>query len=89
MKLSNICKKNPKEIFDWYLHEVKYRINSKASTSNLAGIVKPYELYENRSNGPFPFYMKFQKIQNGQKYHHSLKEHPMFSKIAKFGCEML
>ena len=33
--------------------------------------------------------MKFEKIQNRQKYHHSLKEHPMFSKIAKFGCEML
>ena len=40
-------------------------------------------------NGPFPFHMKFEKIQNRQKYHHSLKEHPMFSKIAKFGCEML
>ena len=37
----------------------------------------------------FPLYMKFEKIQNRQKYHHSLKEHPMFSKIAKFGCEML
>ena len=36
-----------------------------------------------------PFYMKFEKIQNRQKYHHSLKEHAMFSKIAKFGCEML
>ena len=42
-----------------------------------------------KTNGPFPFYMKFEKIQNRQKYHHSLKEHPMFSKIAKFGCEML
>ena len=42
-----------------------------------------------RDNGPFPFYMKFEKIQNSQKYHHSLKEHPMFSKIAKFGCKML
>ena len=41
------------------------------------------------NNGPFPFYMKFEKIQNRQKYHHSLKEHPMFSKTAKFGCEML
>ena len=41
------------------------------------------------ANGSFPFYMKFEKIQNRQKYHHSLKEHPMFSKIAKFGCEML
>ena len=40
-------------------------------------------------NGPFPVYMKFEKIQNRQKYHHSLKEHPMFSKIAKFGCEVL
>ena len=44
--------------------------------------VRPY-------NGPFPFYMKFEKNRNRQKYHHSLKEHPMFSKIAKFGCEML
>ena len=25
--------------------------------------------------------MKFEKIQNRQKYHHSLKEHPMFSKM--------
>ena len=33
--------------------------------------------------------MKFEKIQNRQKYDHSLKEHPMFSKIAKFGCKML
>ena len=41
------------------------------------------------SNGPFPFYMKFEKIQNRQKFHHSLKEHPMLTKIAKFGCEML
>ena len=40
-------------------------------------------------NGPFPFCMKFEKIQNRQKYHHSLKERAMFSKIAKFGCEML
>ena len=40
-------------------------------------------------NGPFPLYMKFEKIQNRQKFHHSLKEQPMFTKIAKFGCEML
>ena len=40
-------------------------------------------------NGRFPFYVKFEKIQNRQKYNHGLKEHPMFSKIAKFGCEML
>ena len=44
---------------------------------------------EEVGNGPFPFYMKFEKIQNRPKYHHSLKEHPMFSKITKFGCEML
>ena len=42
-----------------------------------------------QTNGPFPFYMKFEKIQNSQEYHYSLKEHPMFSKVAKFGCEML
>ena len=47
------------------------------------------EEISNSHNGPFPFYMEFEKIQNRQKYHHSLKEHPMFSKIAKFGCEML
>ena len=29
------------------------------------------------------------KFKIGKKYHHSLKEHPKFSKIAKFGCEML
>ena len=40
-------------------------------------------------NGPFPFYMKFEKNRNRQKYHHTLKEHPTFTKIAKFGCEML
>ena len=40
-------------------------------------------------NGPFPFYVKFEKIKNGQKFHNSVKEHPMFSKIVKFGCEML
>ena len=29
------------------------------------------------------------KFKIGKKYHHSLKEHPKFSKIAEFGCEML
>ena len=47
------------------------------------------EEISNSHIGPFPFYMKFEKIQNRPKYHHSLKEHPMFSKIAKFGCETL
>ena len=46
-------------------------------------------IFGSNRNGPFPYYMKFEKIQNRQKYHHSLKEHPTFSKIAKFGCEML
>ena len=36
-----------------------------------------------------PFRQNFEKNRNRQKYHHSLKEHPMFTKIAKFGCEML
>ena len=31
----------------------------------------------------------FEKNRNRQKYHHSLKEHPTFTKIVKFGCEML
>ena len=36
-----------------------------------------------------PFRQNFEKNRNRQKYHHSLKEHPTFTKIAKFGCEML
>ena len=36
-----------------------------------------------------PFKQNFEKNRNRQKYHHSLKEHPKFTKIAKFGCEML
>ena len=37
-----------------------------------------------------PFRQNFEKkIEIGKKYHHSLKEHPTFTKIAKFGCEML
>ena len=36
-----------------------------------------------------PFRQNFEKNRNGQKYHHSLKEHPTFTKIAKFGGEML
>ena len=40
-------------------------------------------------NGPFPFRRNFEKNRNRQKYHHSLKEHPTFTKFAKFGCEML
>ena len=36
-----------------------------------------------------PFRQNFEKNRNSQKYHHSLKEHPTFTKIAKFGCEML
>ena len=36
-----------------------------------------------------PFRQNFEKDRNRQKYHHSLKEHPTFTKIAKFGCEML
>ena len=36
-----------------------------------------------------PFRQNFEKNRNRQKYHHSLNEHPTFTKIAKFGCEML
>ena len=36
-----------------------------------------------------PIRQNFEKNRNRQKFHNSLKEHLMFSKIAKFGCEML
>ena len=36
-----------------------------------------------------PFGQNFEKNRNRQKYQHSLKEHPKFTKIATFGCEML
>ena len=36
-----------------------------------------------------PFRQNYENNRNRQKYHHSLKEHPKFTKIAKFGCEML
>ena len=36
-----------------------------------------------------PFRQNFENNRNRQKYHHSLKVHPTFTKIAKFGCEML
>ena len=36
-----------------------------------------------------PIRQNFEKNRNRQKFHNSLKEHPMFSEIAKFGCEML
>ena len=36
-----------------------------------------------------PIRQNFEKIRNRQKFHNSLKEHPTFTKIAKFGCEML
>ena len=32
-----------------------------------------------------PIRQNFEKNRNRQKFHHSLKENPMFSKIAKFG----
>ena len=70
------------------LHEL---MNSKKELAEIKEVPKRdyYNVRKVCTNGPFPFYMKFEKIQNRQKYHHSLKEHPMFSKIAKFGCEML
>ena len=36
-----------------------------------------------------PFRQNFEKNRNRQKYHHTLKEHPTFTNIAKFRCEML
>ena len=36
-----------------------------------------------------PFRQNFEKIEIGKKYHHSLKEHPKFTNVAKFGCEIL
>ena len=36
-----------------------------------------------------PIRQNFEKNRNRQKFHHSLKDNPMFSKIAKFGCKML
>ena len=36
-----------------------------------------------------PFRQNFEKNRNRQKYRYSLKEHPTFTKIAKFGCETL
>ena len=42
-----------------------------------------------RSMDLSPIRQNFEKNRNRQKYHHSLKEHPTFTKIAKFGCEML
>ena len=60
---------------------------------NICSVLVPDQVREKnnsaKENGPFPFYMKFEKIQNRQKFPHSMKEHPMFTKIAKFGCEML
>ena len=35
-----------------------------------------------------PFKQNYEENRNRQKYQHSLKEHPKFTKIAKFGCEM-
>ena len=39
-----------------------------------------------------PFRQNLEKNRNRQKYHHSLKKHPTFTKIAKFGsigCEIV
>ena len=42
-------------------------------------------------NGPFPFQTKFWKKSKSAKIspYCTLKEHPTFTKIAKFGCKML
>ena len=36
-----------------------------------------------------PFRRSFEKIRTRQLFYHSLKDHPMFSKTAKFGCQIL
>ena len=51
------------------------------SQFNLLNLFEPMDVSPIRQN--------FEKDRNRQKYHHSLKEHPTFTKIAKFGCEML
>ena len=38
-------------------------------------------------NGPFR--RNFEKNSNWQEYYYSLKEDLNFSKVAKFGCELL
>ena len=51
----------------------------------------PKYLEIHKNEGPMdlsPFRKNFEKNRNRQKYHHSLTEHPTFTKIAKFGCEM-
>ena len=52
-------------------------------------IVLPVIMPKCQSMDLSPFRQNFEKSRNRQKYHHSLKEHPTFTKIAKFGCEML
>ena len=55
--------------------------------------LNPYLLGKANSKGRLmdlsPIRKNFEKNRNRQKFHNSLKENPMFSKIAKFGCEML
>ena len=49
-----------------------------------------YHVIENSQSIDFsPLRQNFEKSRNRQKYHQCLKEHPTFTKIAKFGCEML
>ena len=36
-----------------------------------------------------PFRQNFQKLQTRQIFYHSWKEHPLFSRFAKFGCKIL
>ena len=67
-------------------YEVRIRVNCEVSKfihsfAVLISKLTPMDLSSFRQN--------FEKNRNRQKYHHSLKEHPTFTKIAKFGCEML
>ena len=36
-----------------------------------------------------PFRQNLEKLRTRQIFYHSLKEHPLFSKFAKFGCKIL
>ena len=56
---------------------------------HLNGVEHSIDTKNERPMDLSPIRQNFEKIQNRQKFHNSLKEHPMFSKIAKFGCEML
>ena len=73
--------------------ELSPACNFSPDTSNRAEILARVEskpgLKFTSCNRSLHFTVRnFEKIRNGQKYYHILKEHPKLSKIAKFGSEM-